>query len=130
MFAKRVYVALCITVALTVWGPAVSAHALPDHTWPQVGNVVDSSPRFIRVWFKEPLRKASSHIRVENAHGVQVTEGRARIKDDGRLLERDMRHLRDGKYHVYWSVTAVDGHRTRGDFVFWVKTAHRDGGVH
>ena len=40
---------------------------------------------------------------------------------DGRLLEVTVPPLTSGRYRVYWSVIARDGHRTEGDFRFRVK---------
>ena len=48
--------------------------------------------------------------------------GDARVNpQDGRLLEVTVPPLTSGRYRVYWSVIARDGHRTEGDFRFRVK---------
>jgi methionine-rich copper-binding protein CopC len=40
---------------------------------------------------------------------------------DGTLLEVGLPPLPPGRYRVFWSVVARDGHRTEGDFPFRVK---------
>jgi methionine-rich copper-binding protein CopC len=51
-----------------------------------------------------------------------VDQGDARVNPrDGRLLEVTVPPLASGRYRVYWSVIARDGHRTEGDFRFRIK---------
>jgi methionine-rich copper-binding protein CopC len=51
-----------------------------------------------------------------------VDKGDARVNpQDSRVLEVTVPTLPAGKYRVFWSVIARDGHRTEGDFRFHVK---------
>jgi methionine-rich copper-binding protein CopC len=47
-------------------------------------------------------------------------DGRVDPKDPT-LLEVSVPPLPPGRYHVFWSVIARDGHRTEGDFPFRIK---------
>jgi methionine-rich copper-binding protein CopC len=41
--------------------------------------------------------------------------------DDRSLLEVELAVLPPGRYRVFWSVVARDGHRREGDFAFRVR---------
>ena len=109
---------------LAVLAPAVraDAHAFPDHSDPRVGSTVDRSPSLVRIWFDGEIEPAFSTARVETEDRRRVDQGDARVSpQDGRLLEVTVPPLTSGRYRVYWSVIARDGHRTEGDFRFRVK---------
>ena len=53
---------------------------------------------------------------------IDRNSGTVRISSsDGTLLEVGLPSLPAGRYRVFWSVVARDGHRTEGDFSFTVK---------
>ena len=98
------------------------AHAFPDHSEPRVGHTVDASPPAVRIWFDGQIEPVFSKLRVEDADRRQVDKGDSRVDPDDRtLLEVGLPPLGPGKYRVYWSVVARDGHRTEGDYSFRVK---------
>jgi methionine-rich copper-binding protein CopC len=79
----------------------VSAHAFPERSDPLV---------------------VFSAIRVENEGRERVDKGDGRVdSQDQKLLEVSLSPLPPGKYRVFWSVVARDGHRTEGDFPFQVE---------
>ncbi len=100
-----------------------SGHAFPDHSDPKVGSTVASSPSIVRIWFDGDIEPVFSTIRVENDDKQRVDQGDGRVDPkDSTLLETTLQpSLPPGKYHVYWSVIARDGHRTDGDYAFRVK---------
>ncbi len=100
----------------------VGAHAFPDHSEPRVGHTVDASPPAVRIWFDGQIEPVFSTVRVENTDKQRVDKGDARIdpKDDT-LLQVSLPPLPPGRYRVFWSVIARDGHRTEGDFSFRIK---------
>jgi methionine-rich copper-binding protein CopC len=101
---------------------AAWAHAFPDHSDPRVGATVDASPPSVRIWFDGALEPVFSAIRVESAAGQRMDRGDGRVSpEDPRLLEVTVQPLAPGRYRVFWSVVARDGHRTDGDFPFRVK---------
>jgi methionine-rich copper-binding protein CopC len=98
------------------------AHAYPDHADPKVGSTVTSSPERVRVWFDSALEPAFSSIMVHAADGAMVDKRDGRVdQSDPSLLEVSVPSLPPGKYRVYWSVVARDGHRTSGDYTFTIK---------
>lgn len=96
------------------WG-----HAFPDHSEPRVGWTVTMPPSQARIWFDGALEPVFSTIKVMNADSQRVDKGDGRVNpSDNTILEVSLPPLPPGKYRVFWSVVARDGHRTDGDFPF------------
>ncbi len=111
--------ALVLTLLLT----AVSAwgHAFPDHAEPRVGWTVPMPPSQVRIWFDGALEPVFSTITVMNADKQRVDKGDGRVNtSDNTILEVSIPPLPPGRYRVFWSVVARDGHRTEGDFPFTI----------
>jgi len=110
-----------LAVVLLAPGPA-AAHAFPDHSEPRVGATLDRAPDGVRIWFDGEIEPVFSTMRVENDLKQRVDKGDVRVNPhDSRVLEVTVPTLPAGKYRVFWSVIARDGHRTEGDFRFHVK---------
>ena len=106
-------------VASSAWG-----HAFPDHSEPRVGWTVQTPPARVRVWFDGALEPAFSTIIVLNTDKQRVDTGDGRVSpSDNTVLEVSLPPLPPGKYRVFWSVVARDGHRTEGDFPFTIEVA-------
>lgn len=103
--------------------PAVWAHAFPDNSSPHVGATVVKAPKQVKVWFDGEIEPVFSTLIVKNASGMQVSTGKGRVDADNHaLLETPLpATLPAGKYMVFWSVIARDGHHTEGHFTFTVK---------
>ena len=87
-----------------------------------MGATLDRAPDGVRIWFDGEIEPVFSTLRVENDRKERVDKGDARVNPrDGRVLEVTVPTLPAGKYRVFWSVVARDGHRTEGDFPFRVK---------
>ena len=98
------------------------AHAFPDHSDPRVGHTVDSPPSSVRIWFDGDIEPVFSSLRVEDDSKRQVDKGDGRVSaGDRTLLEVSLPLLPSGRYQVFWSVVARDGHRTEGHFPFRIK---------
>ena len=98
------------------------AHAFPDHADPKVGSTVSTSPAMIRIWFDSALEPAFSSMMVHIDGGAMVDKRDGHVDpSDPTLLEISVPPLPPGKYRVYWSVVARDGHRTSGDYTFTIK---------
>ncbi|HET6369886.1 MAG TPA: copper resistance protein CopC [Nitrospiria bacterium] len=97
------------------------AHAFPDHSEPRVGSE-GGPPSEVKIWFDGPLEPVFSDLQVFDHSGKQVDKGDAKVnpKDDT-LLQVTVPPLPPGEYKVAWGVVARDGHRTEGNFKFWVK---------
>jgi methionine-rich copper-binding protein CopC len=105
-----------LLVAPPVWG-----HAFPDHSEPRVGWTVRTPPARVRIWFDGVLEPIFSRIGVMNAEQQRVDQGDGRVNpSDNTILEVSLPSLPPGKYRVFWSVVARDGHRTEGDFPFTI----------
>lgn len=112
-----IVLALCLLfIGVSAWG-----HAFPDHSEPRVGWTVHTPPSRVRIWFDGALELVFSSITVMNAEKQRVDKGDGRVNPtDNTILEVSLPPLPPGKYRVFWSVVARDGHRTEGDFPFTV----------
>lgn len=99
------------------------AHAFPERSRPRVGATLKKPPHLVRIWFDAGLEALFCSLTVKNAAGRVVSEGRGHVVagTHDRLLETSVPPLAPGRYHVYWSVVAVDGHHTEGRYMFRVQ---------
>ena len=108
--------AVLLVTAAPAWG-----HAFPDHSAPRVGHTVGAPPA-VRIWFDGAIEPVFSTLRVEDADKRRVDKNDARVSaSDRTLLEVSLPPLAPGRYQVFWSVVARDGHRTEGSFAFRIK---------
>ena len=115
---------LLIIVILLLAGTPLRlwAHAFPDHSEPRVGSTVEETPNAVSIWFDGYLEPAFSTIEVYDANEKRVDKQDGRVDEKDRtLLTIGIPPLAPGTYHVFWTVVAVDGHRTEGDFKFTVE---------
>jgi len=113
--------ALLLVASLLGVAGAAWAHAFPDHSDPRVGHVV-SAPRSVHIWFDGEIEPVFSTIRVEDGDHHRVDSGDGRVDSkDNTLLEVSLPPLPPGRYLVFWSVVARDGHRTEGRYPFEIK---------
>ncbi|MGH8278400.1 MAG: copper resistance CopC family protein [Gammaproteobacteria bacterium] len=112
-----------IIPALLVAGQAAFAHAFPDNSSPHVGATVAKVPPIVKVWFDGEIAPIFSTLIVKNTSGQQVSKGKGAVSSSNNtlLLTRLPATLPPGKYWVYWSVIAHDGHHTEGHFPFTIK---------
>lgn len=103
--------------------PAAWAHAFPDNSSPHVGSVVGVLPKQVKVWFDGEIEPVFSTLIVRSAAGAPVSLGKGKVDADNHtLLEAALpATLPPGRYQVYWSVIAHDGHHTAGHFAFTLK---------
>ena len=98
------------------------AHAFPERSEPRVGAVVRTAPTEVRIWFDGNIEPSFSQVTVADAAGRRIDRGDAHVSPGNRrLLQVGLPPLGPGVYRVTWSVLAVDGHRTQGDYTFTVK---------
>lgn len=109
---------LAFVIAPTAW-----AHAFPDNSSPHVGATVAAAPKEVKLWFDGEIEPVFSTLVVKNASGKQVSIGKGKVDaSNPELLETPLpATLPAGKYMVFWSVIARDGHHTEGHFAFTVK---------
>jgi methionine-rich copper-binding protein CopC len=83
---------------------------------------VDAPPPAVRIWFDGEIEPVFSTLRVEAEDNRRVDKGDAGVDPrDQTVLKVGLPPLPPGKYRVFWSVVARDGHRTEGNFTFRVK---------
>ncbi len=100
--------------------PAV-AHAFPDRAEPGAGAKLRVAPTQVRIWFDGNIEPAFSRLRVTSQGGQGVDRGDGHVDPQNhRLLTVTLPLLPPGPYRVLWSVLAVDGHRTEGDYTFTI----------
>jgi len=109
-------------VAALLWSPLVLAHAFPQEAQPGVGAVLDAAPQQVRIRFDSRLEEKFSVIMVKDANGHRVSGKTKLDPDTHESLETELEALAPGDYHVYWSVVSSDGFRTKGDYVFHIKS--------
>ena len=114
---------VCALVPVLVLLPSAAwAHAFVSRSEPRAGATLGESPAQIRIWFDGPVEPVSIDIRVENADRQRVDRREGRLSPaDNKLVEAGLPPLSPGRYRVFWSVVARDGHRREGTFSFLVK---------
>lgn len=119
---RKIIFAALLLLALGL-APSVWAHAFPDNSSPHVGSTLSASPKQVKVWFDGEIAPVFSTLIVKNSSGKQVSQGKGKVSSSNRtLLQTTLpAKLPPGKYWVYWSVIAQDGHHTEGRFPFTVK---------
>ncbi len=116
-------------LALALCGLGLAAQAADAHAWylrsnPAADARLQRAPTEIRVSFTEPPDSRGSEIQVLTTDGRRVDRGALRITDEPNGLAVSVEPLADGGYTVGWTVlSTVDGHTTKGSFVFAVGNA-------
>lgn len=120
--AWRARAFILLALAGAPWAGRAWAHAFPERFEPRVGAVVRTAPAQVRIWFDGELEPAFSSITVTDAGGTRVDRANAAVdRESRRLIQVSLLPLAPGVYKVKWSVLAVDGHRTEGDYTFTLK---------
>ncbi|MEO6800860.1 MAG: copper resistance protein CopC [Rhodanobacter sp.] len=111
---------IAVLVLGLVASPHASAHAFPDSSSPHAGQVLSSSPGQVQVTFDSEIEPVFSTLIVKNAAGTAVSTGKGEVAPSNHVLLHTSlpKSLPPGKYVVYWSVVAHDGHHTEGHFPF------------
>jgi copper resistance protein C len=100
----------------------VGAHAFVSRTEPRPSANLAESPAQVRIWFDGPVEPMFLEVRVETQDKRRVDKKDAhRDTDNDTLVEVGLPRLPPGRYRVFWSVVARDGHRREGSFSFLVK---------
>lgn len=98
----------------------VSAHAFLKSSTPAVGSTVSQAPTQVVIGFTEGVEPRFSTIVVQNAHGAAVQTGVPHLAGDRTHLAVSLKPLQPGVYTVVWHATAIDTHKTEGQFNFTV----------
>jgi copper transport protein len=117
--------AIVLALLATILMPAqpASGHAYLDRSNPDAGDIVESVPDEVRLWFTEPLEPDHSFAILYDATGTEIETAGSRIDPDDRFqmylpLPDD---LPNGTYTVQWrNISAADGHPQSGFFAFTI----------
>jgi len=112
---------LFLVLVALLCGPA-HAHAFPEQSIPAVGRSIPKSPPAVAITFDADLEPLFSSITVKRADGQIISQNPSQVgTTNPRLLTAPLPALAPGKYYVYWSVVATDGHRTEGHYPFRIE---------
>jgi copper transport protein len=109
---------------LLATGPAAAAHGSLRASEPAAGTSLARPPHAVTLTFSEAPEPSLSSVRVLDAAGRVVADGRpGRVHGRPLDLRLALHDLDDGTYTVGWrTISAVDGHPTAGTFAFGVGT--------
>ena len=98
------------------------AHAKLIRARPNAFETLAETPASVELWFNERLEDEFNSIEVVDSAGRRVEDGHARVhpRDRTNLVAR-LTRLTQGQYLAHWKILSVDGHTSRGRFVFSVK---------
>lgn len=118
----RVFVVVTLALGFMV-SPHANAHAFPDSSSPHAGQVLRASPAQVQITFDAEIEPVFSTLIVKNAAGTAVNAGKGEVAPSNHALLQTAlpKALPAGKYVVYWSVIAHDGHHTEGHYPFTVQ---------
>jgi len=115
-------IAIMFAGMLTASSGAARAHAFPEHAEPGAGAELDHSPKAVTIQFDRAVEPVFSTLRVENEADERMDVDDSHVIN-GRndTLAVTLKPLKSGRYHVFWTAVARDGHRTHGDYWFSVR---------
>ena len=115
-----------VSLAAAAWvafAPAMAfAHGKLESAEPAANATVDTASPNLRLTFNEDLEPAFSTIKVADASGTAVGEGKAKVDAaDKKVLTLAVPKLGAGTYSVQWAVMTGDSHKSKGTYKFSVK---------
>jgi len=99
------------------------AHNKLMKTEPAAGAVLKASPARVEIWFEEKPDLTVSKVAVKGPSGA-VEMGPPHANGEKSIAADFKAKLTDGQYVVKWQTAGDDGHVSKGDFNFSVKSAH------
>jgi copper transport protein len=114
---------LIITILFLISTSAVYAHSSIEKTLPNSGEILETSPSTIEMWFQDEVEVSSNSITLTNREGVRFPLWAPQIDENDRrhltlLLEEE---LPPGYYKVDIRVLALDGDPLRENYQFVVE---------
>lgn len=105
---------------LALYATHALAHAFLSTATPPVGSTVPRAPSQVLINFTEGVEPLFSTIVVQDASGARVDTGKVRLEGGDTHLAIGLKPLPPGTYKVIWHATAVDTHKTQGEYTFTV----------
>lgn len=111
-----------VSLASLLSPPKALAHAKLIRSRPDASAILGETPTSVQLWFNERLEDEFNSIEITDAAGRNVEDGHPRVNPQNRTnLFVQLRKLSPGSYVVHWKILSVDGHTSRGRFIFSVK---------
>ena len=82
----------------------------------RAGSALSAAPQEVTLTFTDTLEAAFSNLRVTDANGVEVSQGKAQV--NGNVMRVSVKPLSAGIYKVNWRAVSTDTHKTEGSFAF------------
>ena len=79
---------------------------------------MSEAPHEVILTFTERLEAAFSNLKVMDASGTEVSEGKAQVNDN--TMRISLKPLNAGIYKVNWRAVSTDTHKIEGSFTFRV----------
>ncbi len=114
-------VLIAVAAGSVLYAEGASAHAFLKAATPAVGSTVQQPPAQVVIDFTEGVEPNFSTITVQDALGAEVGTGTVHLEGGNTHLALGLKPLQAGTYRVVWHATAVDTHKTEGNFTFTVK---------
>ena len=114
------FLAAAVLANLAVCAGHASAHAFLKTATPAVGSTVPQPPAQVMIDFTEGVEPKFSTIAVHDAAGTEFADGDVHLEGGNTHLVIGLKPLQPGLYTVVWHATAVDTHKTEGNFTFTV----------
>ena len=114
----RIFIAALSLLFLAVSTATAHAHASLAQASPSVGSTMSEAPHEVILTFTERLEAAFSNLKVMDASGSEVSEGKARVNDN--TMRISLKPLDAGIYKVNWRAVSTDTHKIEGSFTFGV----------
>jgi copper resistance protein C len=115
----RSFTTVLAWLLLILSAPEAQAHASLSHASPSGGSALTTAPQKVTLTFTDTLEAAFSTIRVTDANGDEVSQGKAQV--NGNMMGVTLKPLTAGTYKVNWRAVSTDTHRTEGNFTFSVE---------
>jgi copper transport protein len=119
---RRLALVAALAIASAVAGATIAdAHSNYVRSNPAADARLVKAPTEVRIAFSEPPDPKGSDIQVLDQTGTRWDLGNTAASDEPNGLKVGLKPIGDGGYTVAWTtVSAVDGHETKGSFAFVV----------
>lgn len=107
-------------VLAIAWPGSVAAHTEFESSQPSHGDIVHQPISQISLTFTQPIEPVSDGMVVYDERGVEHEPVAVDSVDGQTWVVRYEAPLPNGRFEVYWRVTAADGHILEGAFAFTV----------
>ena len=121
---RRLTLVAALAIASAAAGATITdAHSNYVRSNPAADARLVKAPTEIRIAFSEPPDPKGSDIQVLDTKGTRWDLGTTTASDEPNGLKVGLKPVGDGGYTVAWTtVSAVDGHETKGSFAFVIGT--------